>query len=151
MAEVLYSGQHKGRVIVRESGTRRPLDPRFDLSVHFPSGFGWGKSDDGQAQLSLALLADALGDDSRALRLHHAFNTRVIAIFPDRWTITRSRILAHVNMIEHQAGESDPAPTAGSMMVAAQGEFAAASSQIKCSASSSANRAGWGEPLGEVG
>jgi Family of unknown function (DUF6166) len=151
VAEVLYSGQHNGRVIVRESGIRRPLDSRFDLSVHFPSGFGSGKSDDGWAQLSLALLADALGDDSRALWLHHAFNSRVVAIFPDRWTITRSRILAHVNMIEHQAGESDPAPTAGSMMVAAQGEFAAASSQIKSPASSSANRAGWGEPLGEVG
>lgn len=151
MAEVLYSGQHKGRVIVCESGIRRPLDPRFDLGVHFPSGFGRGKKDDGQAQLSLALLADALGDDSRALRLHHAFNSRVVAIFPDRWTITRSRIVAYVDMIEHQAGESDPAPTAGSMMVAAQGEFAAASSQIKCPASSSANRAGWEEPLEEVG
>ena len=78
-------------------------------------------------------------------------NSRVVAIFPDRWTITRSRILAHVNMIEHQAGKSGPAPTAGFMMVAAQGEFAAASSQIKCPARSSANRAGWGEPLGEVG
>ena len=43
MAEVLYPGQHKGRVIVRESGIRRPLDPRFDLGVHFPSGFGRGK------------------------------------------------------------------------------------------------------------
>ena len=92
-----------------------------------------------------------LGDDSRALWLHHAFNSRVVAIFSDRWTITRSRILAYVNMIEHQAGESDPTLTAGSMMVAAQGEFAAASSQIKCPASSSANRAGWEEPLGEVG
>lgn len=151
MAEVLYSGQHKGRVIVRESEIRRPLDSQFDLSVHFRSGFGCGTSDDGQAQLSLALLADALGHDSRALRLHHAFNSRVLAIFPDRWIITRSRILAHVNMIEHQLGESDPAPTAGSMMVAAQGEFAVASSQIKSPASSSANRAGWGEPIGEVG
>ena len=43
MAEVLYPGQHKGRVIVRESGIRRPLDPRFDLSVHLPSGFGRGQ------------------------------------------------------------------------------------------------------------
>jgi len=52
------------------------------------------------AQLALALLADALGDDERAQRFHQDFNRRAVSLFPDRWTITRSRILAYVNVIE---------------------------------------------------
>jgi hypothetical protein len=110
MAEVFYSGEQADRVTVtvRHGQVKRPLDPRFDLRKHSPSGFAWGKGDGGPAQLSLALLADALQNDDRALRLHHRFNRRVVTIFPERWTITRSRILAHVSTIE----QHDPTPDA---------------------------------------
>jgi hypothetical protein len=56
-----------------------------------------GKLSDG---LSYALLADALDDDARALRLHHAFRRRVGCILPDRWTLSRSRIRAYADMLE---------------------------------------------------
>jgi hypothetical protein len=56
-----------------------------------------GKLSDG---LSYALLADALDNDARALRLHHAFRRRVGSILPDRWTLSRSRIRAYADMIE---------------------------------------------------
>jgi hypothetical protein len=46
------------------------------------------------------LLADALQNDARALRVHHDFNSRVVPLFPKRWTITRSRIVAYVDRIE---------------------------------------------------
>ena len=105
MAEILYSGELPGRVTVRQGETKRPLDPRFDLHIHSPDGFEWDKGDAGPAQLALALLADALQNDARALQLHRHFNRRVVTMLPKRWTITRSRVLAYVNMIEQQASE----------------------------------------------
>jgi hypothetical protein len=105
MAEVFYSGEQAGQVTIRQGEAKRALDPRFDLRKHSPSGFTWGEGDAGPAQLALALLADALQSDARALQLHHRFNRRVVSIFPERWTITRSRVLAHVNMIEQQMSE----------------------------------------------
>jgi hypothetical protein len=46
------------------------------------------------------LLADALQNDARASSVHHDFNSRVVPLFPKRWTITRSRIIAYVDRIE---------------------------------------------------
>lgn len=87
------------RVTVREDTNRRPLDGRTDLHDYFAT-FDWGSDDDGASQLSLALLADALDNDVRAQSLHQKFKSRVIVDLPERWTMTRSRILAHAKMIE---------------------------------------------------
>ena len=57
-----------------------PLDPRFDLRRH-GDGFNFGHAGSGPAQLSLALLADALGDDERAIRNYQDFKRRHVA----RW------------------------------------------------------------------
>jgi len=38
-----------------------PLDPRYDLRNHSPSGFAWGYGGSGPAQLALAILAEAAG------------------------------------------------------------------------------------------
>jgi hypothetical protein len=105
MAEIFYSGEQDERVTVRQGQAKRPLDPRYDLRQHSRRGFAWGKGDG--EQLSLALLADALENDTRALRLHNHFNRRVVAILPDRWTITRSRIVAYVNLMEQEATPPD--------------------------------------------
>jgi hypothetical protein len=35
-----------------------------------------------------------------AIEAHEYFSRRVVTLFPERWTITRSRIVAHINMIE---------------------------------------------------
>ena len=53
----------------------RKLDPRFDLKRLSPTGFEWTYVGNGPAQLALALLADHLGDDARAL----AFTSRSCA------------------------------------------------------------------------
>jgi Family of unknown function (DUF6166) len=100
MAEIFYSGEQAERVTVRQGEAKRPLDPRYDLRKHSQRGLAWGNGDGGQ--LSLALLADALQNDTRALRLHDRFNRRVVAILPERWTITRSRIVAYVNLMEQE-------------------------------------------------
>lgn len=57
----------------------RPLDPRFDLANHSPTGFAWGYGGSGPAQLALALLADALADDERALAFYQEFKQRFVA------------------------------------------------------------------------
>jgi hypothetical protein len=106
MAERYYSGDAFGQVSVREGFTaadganRTKLRPRHDLHRYSAAEFSWGGDSPGQLQLSLALLADALGDDERALKFHQDFSRRVVSIFPDRWTITRTRIVAHANTIE---------------------------------------------------
>ena len=112
MVERFYYGEAPGKVTVREGAEKRPLDPRFDLRKHSTTGFAWGR-DGGTAgsaqQLALALLADALRDDARASRVHHDFNSRVIPLFPKRWTITRSRIIAYVDRIETEHNKMPPA------------------------------------------
>jgi hypothetical protein len=61
-------------VQVREDGQPpRFLDPRLDLCNHSPTGFEWGYPGSGPAQLALAILADFLGADTRAIALHQEF------------------------------------------------------------------------------
>ena len=115
MAEIFYAGEQAGQVTVREGKTKRPLDPRFDLRKHSPPGFAWGNGNSVSAQLSLALLADALQNDARAVRLHNRFNRRVVTMLPARWTMTRSRIIDYADMIERRAAttpeDEDLAPS----------------------------------------
>jgi hypothetical protein len=82
-----------------------PLPLRLDLVKHSPTGFGWGYGGSGPAQLALALLADALGDDDLAVRLHQAFKFRVVACWPEgeRWWITAEQIAAVAKVIEQEA------------------------------------------------
>ncbi|WP_020476281.1 DUF6166 domain-containing protein [Zavarzinella formosa] len=69
------------------------LDPRNDLRNHSPDGFNWGYSGSGASQLSLAILADVLEDDSLANKLHIDFKNKVIArLDADRWTISEEDV-----------------------------------------------------------
>ena len=84
---------------------RRALPMRLNLSNHSPTGFEWGYGGSGPAQLALALLAHALKDDGRALRLHQPFKWRVIAPLPrdDEWQFTRDQIVKIAADIEAEA------------------------------------------------
>lgn len=83
-------GDQSAEVFIRDAGSIRPLSPRFDLRNHSPTGFEWGYGGSGPAQLALAILADHLGDDAKALRFYQRFKARVIAIIPQEkdWTLT---------------------------------------------------------------
>lgn len=103
LVERFYRGEWPSKVTVREGAENWGLDPRRDLRTQSSNAFAWGRSESSGAaahQLALALLADALHGDGRAGRLHHDFCRRVVALLPERWTITRSRIVAHAAMIE---------------------------------------------------
>jgi hypothetical protein len=84
------------------------LPLRLDLFNHSPTGFGWGYGGSGPAQLALALLADALGDDDLAVRLHQAFKFKVVACWPEgeRWWITADQIAAVVKLIEQEIAQA---------------------------------------------
>jgi hypothetical protein len=89
-------------VTITDGSGSRPLNPRFDLFNHSPTGFNWGYGGSGPAQLALALLADATGNDELALRLRHPFKFSVVARWPSGqpWSITEDVILAHARRIE---------------------------------------------------
>jgi hypothetical protein len=68
-------------VMIHEGGREvRPLPTRRDLRDHSPDGFSFGYGGSGPSQLSLALCADALADDNRALRVYQEFKWRFVAV-----------------------------------------------------------------------
>jgi len=69
-----------------------PLPPRYDLKRLSSTGFEWTYEGGGPAQLALALLADHLGDDARALALYEAFMKRVVADLDNSWELTSADI-----------------------------------------------------------
>jgi hypothetical protein len=94
---VRYTGYRgDGRVVVRaydEEGAAHQLAPRNDLDNHSPDGFEWGYAGSGPAQLALAILADALGDDQRAIRLHQPFKAHFVQNFPkESWEMQASDV-----------------------------------------------------------
>lgn len=72
----------------------RPLDPRFDLRRFSPAGFEWTYIGDGPRQLALALLADHLRDDARALALTEAVMRGLVAELDNAWDMTSADIAA---------------------------------------------------------
>jgi len=57
------------------------------------TGPEWSYAGSGPAQLALALLADALGDDKQAERLYQDFKFKVVGRLPhDGWTLTDQEI-----------------------------------------------------------
>jgi len=79
-------------VIDQEADTTVELNPRLDLISHSPTGFGWGYNGSGPAQTALAILADATGDDARALRIYQQFKNEVIAKKAGKWAISKDDI-----------------------------------------------------------
>jgi hypothetical protein len=79
-------------------GTKRSvLPPRLDLRNHSPTGFEWGYAGSGPAQLALALLADATGDDELALKHYQTFKHRIIASKSRHdWSLTQDDIISWV-------------------------------------------------------
>ena len=65
-----------------------PLDERVDIKALSDDGFEWSFEGPASAQLALAILADHLGDDQEALRLHDRFMREIVANFANEWTLT---------------------------------------------------------------
>jgi hypothetical protein len=70
----------------------KPLNPRFDLKTFSKMGFEWTYEGDGPRQLALALLAEHLGDDRRALALTQRFMKEVVSVLDNAWRLTGEEI-----------------------------------------------------------
>jgi hypothetical protein len=80
----------------------RALPPRVDLIAHTPTGtFECGFKGSGPSQLALAVLAEHLGNDTRALELYLGFRDRVLVDLPrDRgWCLTGDYIEAYLSAL----------------------------------------------------
>ena len=84
-------------------GQERDLDPRFDLRRHSPSGYEVGYAGSGPAQLSLAILADLVGED-RARSAYQWFKVACIANLPrdENWVLSETEILG---VLKNRPGE----------------------------------------------
>jgi hypothetical protein len=87
-----YSGRRiGGQVEVLVDGNPLPLG--LDLFTHSPTGFEYGYTGSGSAQLALAILRDYLKDDTLALNLYQKFKFDVIAsLHEDSFEFTSSII-----------------------------------------------------------
>ncbi len=74
----------------------RPLPLRTDVRNHSPTGFAWGYGGSGPAQLALALLLDALGDEQLALQYYQDFKWKCVVRWNYSWRITAQQIRAFV-------------------------------------------------------
>jgi hypothetical protein len=83
----------------------RLLAPRTELFDRSATGLDWGYSGSGPAQCALAVLADALGDDMRAVRVHRGFHFYIVAALPRHlpWQLTAAQVVAIVEEIEENA------------------------------------------------
>jgi hypothetical protein len=70
----------------------RPLSERHDIKKFTSTGFEWTYEGAGPAQLSLAILAEHLGDGERALALHQPFMREVVANLENDWELTSDDI-----------------------------------------------------------
>src|SRR5205807_876845 len=75
--KVYRGGRSLDGAVVTVDG--KPLPPRYDLKRLSATGFEWTYEGAGPAQLALALLADHLADDKKALALYERFMRRVVA------------------------------------------------------------------------
>jgi hypothetical protein len=87
----IYEGERAmDGVKVTVNGT--PLASRNDIRSFTHTGFEWGFVGPGPQQLALALLADHLGDDERALALCRSFMERLTSQLDNDWQLTAADI-----------------------------------------------------------
>ncbi len=83
----------------------QPLDMRMDLRKHSDRP-EWGYAGGGPAQLALALLADAVGDEI-AMEKHQKFKRAIVAGFEhEGWILTQAEIRSWIAQLLD--GEIEP-------------------------------------------
>lgn len=68
------------------------LAERYELKRFTKNGFEWAYEGDSPQQLALAILADHLGDDERAVRLSGPFMKTVVANLDNDWVLSGANI-----------------------------------------------------------
>ncbi len=92
--------EHGCAVDVEEDGECTLLDLRRDLRLH-SSETNWGYGGSGPAQLALALAADVLGDDEKALDVYQRLKFKLVGGLPhEGWVLTEAQVRATIETIE---------------------------------------------------
>ena len=90
-----YAGRRHadGTTVTRPDGSPLELEPSLEVWRHSPSGFEWGFSGSGPAQLALALLLDHTGDPVMAQAHYQRFKADVVARWRDKeWRLDPNEI-----------------------------------------------------------
>lgn len=92
----VYEGQRMptGSVVTVNG---EPLDPKLDVINHSPTGFEWGYSGSGPAQLALAIMINEFGDKDDYNNFHPCSyqelkDALIATITTDRFTLTSQQI-----------------------------------------------------------
>ena len=75
----------------------KPLDEHYAVKRFTKYGFEWTYEGESPQQLALAILADYLGDNARAVRLSEAFMKQVVANLDNDWTLRGDEIDAFLS------------------------------------------------------
>jgi hypothetical protein len=78
----------------------QPLDECTELKRLSKNGFEWTYEGKGPAQLALAILADCLDNDEKALANYEAFMIEIVANLDNDWELTGEQIMATVAALE---------------------------------------------------
>jgi hypothetical protein len=78
----------------------KPLGEHYEVKRFTSFGFEWTYEGDSPQQLALAILADYLGDNDRAIRLAEPFMKRVVANLDNDWQLSGAEIEAAVGILE---------------------------------------------------
>ena len=112
---VVYVGyRQRGRAIVEKYPGREPLTPdrSLELANHSPSGFEWGYTGSGPAQLALALLLDYTDDEDVALAEYMAFKNEVVSRLECSGPEQRWRLTGHeIDAALRETADEPVAPT----------------------------------------
>jgi hypothetical protein len=78
----------------------QPLGEHYEAKRFTKFGFEWTYEGDSPQQLALAILADYLGDNARAIRLSEPFMKQIVANLDNDWRLSGAEIDAAVRSIE---------------------------------------------------
>ncbi len=86
MSKIYKGSRTIDGIVVTVDG--KPLDERYDIQAFSSMGFEWTYEGKEPLQLALALLADHLSDDPKALALSKAFTKEIVAELDNDWQLT---------------------------------------------------------------
>ncbi len=78
----------------------KPLQEHYDVKRFTTYGFEWTYEGESPQQLALAILADYLGDNERAIRLSGPFMKQVVANLDNDWILKSGEIDSALKSIE---------------------------------------------------
>jgi len=87
---------------IRVTVNGKLLDEHTQIKKFTDYGFEWTYEGESPQQLALALLADCLGDDGKALELSEPFMKSIVANLDNDWVLTDKEIEAAVKKLNRQ-------------------------------------------------